>query len=186
MDRLGLLVGRAAHGDDAAAEALVRATYPDVHRLCCALVDRRAADDLAQDVFVRVLRALGGFRGGSSARTWVLSIARRTCMDELRGRHRRRLRDANRAALGLDVPGTGQDPVQASTVSDLLSRLAPERRAAFVLTQELGLTYEEAAAVLDCPVGSVRSRVARARADLVALLGTAPAEEPARGSQGAC
>ncbi len=52
------------------------------------------------------------------------------------------------------------------TVDDLLSRLAPDRREAFVLTQMVGLSYEEAALIVDCPVGTIRSRVSRARSDL--------------------
>jgi RNA polymerase sigma-70 factor (ECF subfamily) len=56
-------------------------------------------------------------------------------------------------------------------LDDVLARLDDDRRSAFVLTQVLGLQYDEAAEVLDCPVGTIRSRVARARGDLVAMLG---------------
>jgi RNA polymerase sigma-70 factor (ECF subfamily) len=68
---------------------------------------------------------------------------------------------------------------QGAAVADLLARLEPDRREAFVLTQFLGLPYAEAAEVAGCPVGTIRSRVARARADLIDLLGGA---EEARAS----
>lgn len=174
VDKLTSLALAAAQGDNGAREALVRTTYPEVHRFCASLVGWSGAEDVAQESFVRVVRALKGFRAESSARTWILSIARYTCMDELRRRYRARQRDEPATALeGFDEPvehGAGD----SAMVSDLLARLAPERRAAFVLTQEIGLSYAEAAAVCGCPVGTMRSRVARARGDLIALL-AAPA-----------
>jgi len=160
----------AAAGDRWAREAFVRASYRDVWQLCAALVERESADDLAQESFERAVKALPRFRGDASARTWLLSIARRACMDELRVRSRRRRRDASRSALRLDDEPIAPDPSQASAVGDLLSRLEPDRRAAFFLTQHLGLSYGEAAAVCECPTGTIRSRVARARADLIDLL----------------
>lgn len=162
--------------DPGAQAALVAAAYPAVWQLCAALVDRQSADDLAQECFVRTIRSLPRFRAEASARTWLLSIARRTCMDELRARHRRRRRDASRSALRLDAEPVLDDPTEASALGDLLARLDPDRRSAFVLTQHLGLSYEEAAKVCDCPIGTIRSRVARARADLVTLLGATEAE----------
>ena len=65
-----------------------------IWRLCAALVGNAAADDLAQETFLRATRALPQFRGQASGRTWILSIARRTCMDDLRVRYRRERRDA--------------------------------------------------------------------------------------------
>jgi RNA polymerase sigma-70 factor, ECF subfamily len=166
LTRLAL---EARDGDDVALRGLVDGAYDQVRRLCAMLVDEQGAEDLAQETFVRAVRALGSFQASASARTWLLTIARNTCMDELRSRTRRRRRDASlRAAAGeRTVPDASQQPV----VADLLGRLEPERRAAFVLTQVLGLGYRDAARVCSCPVGTIRSRVARARADLLALLG---------------
>lgn len=149
----------------------MKAAYREVWQLCAALVDRQSADDLAQDTFVRAVRNLSRFRGDASARTWLLAIARNTSMDELRRRHRRRRRDMDRAALGLDRALVAADASQTSVIGDLLHRLDPARRAAFVLTQHLGLSYEEAAVVCGCATGTIRSRVARAHAELIALLG---------------
>jgi RNA polymerase sigma-70 factor (ECF subfamily) len=159
----------AQSGDPTASAAFVRASQADVRRLCAHLVDPASADDLTQETYLRTFRALPQFRGDSTARTWLLAIARRACQDELRARTRRRRRDtfATRSpARQAHVP----DPAESVTAQALLQQLETSRRTAFVLTQLLGLSYEEAANVCECPIGTVRSRVARARTDLVELL----------------
>jgi RNA polymerase sigma-70 factor, ECF subfamily len=173
MDELARITADAAEGDPLAAAALVRATQSDVWRLCAALGDRQSADDLTQETYLRAFGSLHRFEGRSSLRTWLLSIARRVCADAVRSRRRRRLtlvrEDAELEALG---SGDDADRVgEGAAVADLLARLDPDRREAFVLTQLLGLPYAEAAEVAGCPVGTIRSRVARARADLVEALG---------------
>jgi RNA polymerase sigma-70 factor (ECF subfamily) len=173
VDDLERLAAAAVDGDPLAAAALVRATQSDVWRLCAALGDRQSADDLTQETYLRAFGSLHRFEGRSSLRTWLLSIARRVCADAVRSRRRRRLtlvrEDADLEALGA---GNDGDRVgEGAAVADLLTRLSPDRREAFVLTQLLGLPYAEAAEVAGCPVGTIRSRVARARADLVEALG---------------
>jgi RNA polymerase sigma-70 factor (ECF subfamily) len=165
-DDLDALARRAADGDPAALGAFVRRTQNEVWRLCAALVDDAAADDLAQDVYLRALRALPAFRGESSARTWLLAIARRACADELRRRAAR-----TRLLRRVGPQRAAPDHAGATELAVLVRGLRPERRDAFVLTQLVGLSYDEAAQVCDCAVGTIRSRVARARADLVAALG---------------
>jgi len=183
VDELERLAADAVDGDPVAAAALVRATQSDVWRLCAALGDRQSADDLTQETYLRAFGSLHRFEGRSSLRTWLLSIARRVCADAVRSRRRRWLtlvrEDADLEALagkdGADRVGEG------AVVADLLERLDADRREAFVLTQLLGLPYAEAAAVADCPVGTIRSRVARARADLVAALADDAPQERATG-----
>ena len=167
MEALTRLALEARNGDRSALDQLVEGSYEQVWRLCARLVDDQCADDLAQDTFIHAVGALPNFRGQASARTWLLAIARNTCIDELRTRRRRRRRDA---LLGAELSVRGQvvdDIGEEAGVSDALARLAPERREAFVLTQLLGLSYQEAAEVCSCPPGTIRSRVARARADLL-------------------
>ena len=160
----------AADGDPAAEAAFVRHTQADVWRLAASLVDPQAADDLVQETYLRAFRALPSFRAESSARTWLLGIARRVCADHLRAVTRRRRLDA---LLARDHhTGIEADPTGAVDAADLLRRLSPERRSALVLTRVLGLSYEEAAAVEGVPVGTIRSRVARARADLIEAMTT--------------
>jgi len=165
VDALTRLAIAARDGDESALHQFVEGSYDQVWRLCARLVDLQTADDLAQDAFTHAVGSLSRFRGDASARTWLLTIARNRCMDELRTRTRRRRRDllSAEATPGGPSPDAGQE----IAVTDMLSRLAPERRAAFVLTQMLGLSYEEAAEVCACPIGTIRSRVARARALLV-------------------
>jgi RNA polymerase sigma-70 factor (ECF subfamily) len=165
---------RARAGDPAAQAAFVRATQAEVWRFAAALVDPGAADDLTQETFLRAFRALPSFEGRSSVRTWLLGIARRACADHLRAVVRRRRLDARLAAQAwTDAPAP--DPAQRLGAADLLRELSEERRTAFVLTQVLGLSYAEAAAVEDVPVGTIRSRVARAREELVAAVAAARA-----------
>lgn len=163
MDDLTRLAMAARDGDRVALAAFVRRAQPDVWRLCTHLTSRREADDLTQDVFVRAIEALRSFRAESSVRTWLLAIARNACADHLRRTVRRRklVRRVDERERSL------ADPSGAVALDQLLHTLDPDRRAAFVLTQLLGLSYEEAADVCRCPVGTIRSRVSRARADLV-------------------
>jgi RNA polymerase sigma-70 factor (ECF subfamily) len=174
VDELQGIAEDAAAGDPLAAAALVRATQSDVWRLCAALGDRDSADDLTQETYLRAFGSLHRFEHRSSVRTWLLAIARRVCADAVRSRRRRRLtlvRDAADLEALSAGPGSPADAVaEGATVADLLSRLDPDRREAFVLTQLLGLPYAEAAEVAGCPVGTIRSRVARARGDLLESL----------------
>ncbi|MFB7334268.1 sigma-70 family RNA polymerase sigma factor [Streptomyces adustus] len=170
----------AARGGDArAVEQLVRALQRDVLRYVAHLcADPQAVDDLAQDTFLRALGSLHRFEGRSSARSWLLSIARRAVIDSYRYTAARpRLSDvpdwqsAVERAQPRDLPGFDE----GVALVDLLGLLPVERREAFVLTQLLGLPYADAAAWSGCPVGTVRSRVARARATLLDLLAEAAA-----------
>jgi RNA polymerase sigma-70 factor (ECF subfamily) len=171
VDELERIAVDAAAGDPLAAAALVRATQPDVWRLCAALGDRASADDLTQETYLRAFGSLHRFEHRSSVRTWLLAIARRVCADAVRSRRRRRVtligEDADLEALVHRDRPAADAPAEGAAVADLLARLDPDRREAFVLTQLLGLPYAQAAEVAGCPVGTIRSRVARARADLI-------------------
>lgn len=158
-----LLAARA--GDRAAAGTFVRLTQAEVWRFVAALVDREAADDLTQETYLRAFRALPDFAARSTARTWLFGIARRVCADHIRSVTRLRRLDGRIAAQ----PGAPHvpDPAGLLAATALLRTLPDDRRSAFVLTQVLGLSYEEAADVEQVPVGTIRSRVARARAHLV-------------------
>jgi RNA polymerase sigma-70 factor, ECF subfamily len=165
----------ARDGDVDAAERFVRSLHRDVWRFVAHLSrDPQVADDLTQETFLRALGALRRFQGRSSARTWLLTIARRAVVDSSRyAASRPRLyavpdwesmaeRSQPRGLPGFD---------DGVALGQLLDTLPEERREAFVLTQLLGLRYAEAAQVSGCAVGTVRSRVARARATLIEDLG---------------
>lgn len=167
----------AGGGDADATDRFVRSLHRDVVRYVAHLsADPQAADDLAQDTFLRALGSLHRFEGRSSARAWLLSIARRAVIDSHRyAAARPRLCDTDDWTLVAEraqptgLPGFDD----GIALLDLLDALPDERREAFVLTQMVGLPYAEAAEMSDCPVGTVRSRVARARATLVELLAAA-------------
>lgn len=167
-------------GDREAADAFVRALHRDVVRFVAHLsADPQAAEDLAQDTFLRALRTLNRFEGRSSARTWLLTIARRAVIDDFRRAAARPLladthdwRTSVERAQPTGLPGFEE----GVALQELLAALPYDRRQAFVLTQLLGLSYAEAAREADCPVGTVRSRVARARTAMTAQLERVEAE----------
>ena len=161
MDDDGQIMRAAAAGDRVALAAFVRDTQDHVWRYCGYLGRGADVEDLVQETYARALRALPRFEGRTSGRVWLLSIARRVCADSVRGARRRR---ALEARWRLE-----RRPVVASetvTLELLLAGLPPERREAFVLTQLVGLPYAAAAEVCRVPIGTVRSRVARAREQL--------------------
>ncbi|MET4927009.1 sigma-70 family RNA polymerase sigma factor [Streptomyces sp. PSRA5] len=174
-------------GDRRAAELFVRATYDDVRRFVAHLsADVRGADDLTQETYLRALASLARFAGRSCARVWLLAIARRVVVDRYR-RAAARPRIADTAdwvtvadrAQPRHLPGFEE----SVALSDALAAMDPGRRQAFVLTRLLGLSYAEAADALGCPVGTIRSRVARARRDLAAVW--EPQDEGAENPDGA-
>ncbi|MCL4112061.1 UNVERIFIED_CONTAM: hypothetical protein GTU68_001629 [Idotea baltica] len=160
LDELALA---ARDGNRFALDSFTRKTLPAVQSLCRHLGDPDTAEDLVQETYARMMRSLPKFRGDGSARSWLLRIARNTCADATRVRKRRRTRDAF-----AEVPDVADAPPSGWTeVTSVLQGLSPDRRQAFVLTQILDLPYQEAADILECPIGTVRSRVARAREDLL-------------------
>ncbi|WP_228003149.1 sigma-70 family RNA polymerase sigma factor [Nocardia australiensis] len=171
-EHLTALALAAGAGDRTALAEFIRCTQTDVWRFVAHLTDAQSADDLTQETFLRAMGSLPRFVGRSTARTWLLSIARRAVIDRLRTASARprttggadwetaveQRRDRHDSDIGEDM-----------VVADFLRHLPDDRREAFVLTQILGLTYAEAAQAADCPVGTIRSRVARARETLVEL-----------------
>jgi RNA polymerase sigma-70 factor (ECF subfamily) len=127
---------------DAALYDLIRTTQPQVWRFCAYLAGRRYADDLTQDVYLRALRSLPKFRGEATATTWLLAIARCVVADHQRSLSRRR-----RLASSAPPITEASAPETHGMLDAALTSLAVERRSAFVLTQMIGLSYEEAVAV---------------------------------------
>lgn len=171
-DALTAYAEAAANGDDRALAVLVRETQPMVWRLCSALGSPGEEEDLVQETYLRIVRSLPSFRAESPVLPWMLSIGRRVCADHVRRRGRQR-RLAERVRLNF-VPSdvaTGY----GGELTALLQDLDPDRREAFVATQVIGFSYEEAAAMLGCPIGTIRSRVARARRDLAGMVDQADA-----------
>ena len=161
---------KAGRGDKGALTEFISETQDDVWRFLAHLAGREQADDLVQETYLRVLGSLPRFAGRSSARTWLLTLARRVWIDAVRhdmARPRKSITEYDDAAArqpSHDNPNTWSEVIDARS---LLDALPAERREAIVLTQVLGYTYEEAARITGVRVGTIRSRVARARRDLI-------------------
>lgn len=164
MDQITVLAMRAKAGDRNALDQFVAETAADVVGLCRYLGRPSDPDDLAQETYTRALGSLHRFRGDGSARAWLLSIARRVCADATRSAVRGRQLDERLVA---DMIHKNHHDDAWFEIDEMLSILDEERRTAFVLTQLVGLSYEEAALAMECPIGTIRSRVARARQQLL-------------------
>lgn len=166
-DRVTLLALAARNGDRAALSDFIRATQDQVWNFVARLADAEHADDLVQETYLRMLTALPTFAGRASARTWLLAIARRVVVDRWR-RHQRQPGGLRHAPS--PEPMVASAAMERFEIELWLRQLPPPQHEAFVLTQMLGFSYSETAAICGCAVGTIRSRVARARAQLVARL----------------
>lgn len=157
-DPLRALFDAAREGDDRAVRELVVRTQPMVWRVCTVLGSPGEEEDLVQDTYLRAMRSATSYRGDAPVQAWLLSIARHVCADHVRRRLRQR-KLVDRIARNT----VGDQAPELGSTEQLLLQLPPDQREAFELTQLVGLSYEEAADVIGCPVGTVRSRVARGR-----------------------
>lgn len=151
-------------GDRSALGEFIRLTQADVWRFAAHLAGVDAADDLTQETFLRAMDALPGYRGESAARSWLLGITRNVALERWRRAAARPVEVAAEYAPAASVA----DPSGRVEIDRMLASLDPDRREALVLTQIFGFSYAETAAIAGVPVGTIRSRVARARAELVA------------------
>lgn len=144
------------------------------------LHDPQAAEDAAQDTFLSAYRRFHDFRG-ENPRAWVLRIATNVCYDALRRAGRRptvSLEPPDReTAVPLDLPDPGRGPEDAALASErervlgtLLMELAPDHRSVLILSDVHGLSYEEIAEATGTSMGTVKSRLSRARARMRDLL----------------
>ena len=168
----GGLVDRLRAGEARAFEELVRRYQHRVFGVALRMLGTAAeAEEVAQEAFLRVHRAIGEFRGESKLSTWLYAITSRLCLTRL-GAGERRLRREGEETL-LRLANGHANPVAAAERSELeaalhraIAELAEDRRIVVVLRDLEGLAYEEIAAALALPVGTVRSRLHRARLDL--------------------
>ena len=176
----GELVRAAQAGDTDALDALLRRHHPRLLALCRRLTgDPSDAEDACQEALVALARGLARFDGRSAFTTWAYRVTTNTCLDELRRRRRRpipSLDGAGDAAVARPAPATdpGDGVATRLDVDAALAAIGPDFRAAVVLRDLCQLSYDEIAEVLDVPVGTVRSRIARGRAALLPLLSETP------------
>lgn len=164
------LAAAAARGDAAAFEILVRRHERVVRGFLARLAPGGGrADDLAQETFLTAWSKAAGFTGAGRYRGWLMRIAWTVFLMDVRQRGRR-LPD-HAGAGGAAEPEAAGDAERDLIVEDALSRLAEADRAAVVLCLVLGHSHSEAAAILDMPLGTLKTRVARGSAKLLELLG---------------
>ena len=170
------LIIRVQKGDKTAFDLLVRKYQHKIAKLVGRYVrDHAEAEDVTQEAFIKAYRALRGFRGDSAFYTWLYRIAVNTAKNYLESRGRRPV------SLDLELEGlemlddseslreqatperqllTGEI---ATTIQQVLDLLPADLRMAITLREVEGLSYEEIAEIMDCPIGTVRSRIFRAR-----------------------
>lgn len=175
------LVAAAAAGDDDAFATLLSRHQASIVNLARALTAGDGeADDLAQETFIRAYKAIGRFRGDSTFRTWLHRVAVNVIQTHLKQRARRRRwfgpsldeRDADgRQQAAMAVPATIEDATARREVIDrALATLPADMRMAVTLRDVHGFDYAEIATMLDVPIGTVESRIFRARQRLRPLL----------------
>ncbi len=175
------LLTRAQKGDSAAFEDIVRAHEATVYHLALRqLGSREDAEDAAQEVFLKAYTALASFRGDSRLSVWLYRITNNICIDFLRRRRETvSLSQENEDGepLELELPDARFDPAALAERKDLreqvgkaLQALPPDSREILLLRELGGQSYEEIAATLSLDLGTVKSRIFRARKKLCALL----------------
>ncbi|GLR25903.1 RNA polymerase sigma factor RpoE [Limnobacter litoralis] len=179
-----IIVRRVQSGDQAAFNLLVSKYHRRVARLLTRMVkNQEDIDDVVQETFIKAYRAIGNFRGESAFYTWIYRIAINTAKNLLVTQSRRpsALREIadednetfedNSALSNIDTPESLYESRQIGVaVNDAMTALPEELRSAIVMREIDGLSYEEIAAAMDCPIGTVRSRIFRAREAIAAKI----------------
>jgi RNA polymerase sigma-70 factor (ECF subfamily) len=180
MDELDeITVTRARRGDVRAFASLVRRYQRPVHavigRILAGVASAAEVDELAQEVFLRVFRALPGFepQGPGRLTKWILTIASRLAIDELRRQRLPITAEVDTDQIESSGPRADADAAShrvAAEIARALASLTPEQRATFVLREFHDFDYDDIARALDVDLGTVKSRLSRARTALRAFL----------------
>ena len=182
---MDLLLQAFRQGKPGAFDAIVRAHQDRVYAFCARMLsDREEALDIAQEVFLSAYRNLGGFREEASLSTWLLRIATNRCLNRIRQRSSLAAREIvlpdaterDEAPFQPPAPEEGrpdriaENREMAKVLERALGRIDPDSRWLLLLSDVEGFTYEEVAAMAGIPVGTVKSRLHRARMALRKIL----------------
>ncbi len=171
-------VTRSRNDRELAFQELVVRYRHRVFAVCFRVLDDHAdAEDATQETFVKLARGADGFRGDAKLSTWLYRVARNVCTDRIRYEARRPSTPVDDvAAVGTEpsVADASEAHATATVVGAALARLDERSRQLLLLVAVDGLSYAEVAEVVDLPVGTVKSRVSRARVQLGMLLADAP------------
>lgn len=176
LAKLDVALGEARSRDEAEFQRQLLAVAPSLHRFALSLArDATAADDLVQDTLLRALRNQSRFQLGTNFEAWTFTILRNNFYSGRR-KHREVEDEDGSYTARLAIPPDQAGRLDLQDVRTALDRLAPVMREALVLVTIEDLSYDEAAAVMGCQVGTVKSRVWRARDQLARALGYSGSE----------
>jgi RNA polymerase sigma-70 factor (ECF subfamily) len=162
--------------DDEVFKRGLLATLPHLRAFARGLCGRPDfADDLVQETAIKAWTARARFIPGTNMRAWTFAILRNHYLSELRRNRHQADYDPDAAERLLIMEPDQEGPLHLSDMERALAKLSPERREALLLVGAGGFTYEEAARISDCAIGTMKSRVARARDQLAHLLDPEPA-----------
>lgn len=161
--------------DEEQFAAILREYQDKVFRLCCAMLgDRALADETAQEAFVRIWKALPRFRGESALSTWIYSITRNCCLTARKRIAADRGRSLEDPSVRVAAERTAQPPADRSIdILRFVAELPPHYREVVLLFHMQEKSYEEVAAMLDLPLGTVKTYLHRARKQLAEVLAAA-------------
>jgi RNA polymerase sigma-70 factor (ECF subfamily) len=187
-----LLLAQVAVGDEEAMRQFYLAYRPRLRRYLWHQLDGdpSGVEEALQDIFLAVWRAAGGYRGAARVSTWVYQIAHNVALDSRRRvtRLQKHLQlatrdddDASEADWSVDASSDAEDVVlNRLTVADAMRRLSAKHREVLALIFQHGFSLDEAAQILNVPIGTVKSRINYARKALLRELSAASAEEARR------
>lgn len=176
-DETGILLKLAKEGDAGAFEKLISMHQKTVYNMAFRMLgNREDAYDAAQDVFIRVYKALPGFRQESMFSTWIYRITKNVCLDIIRKNKKQNTVSIDREVdygdgpLTMQIEDTGPSPDETAERNELvkkvregIAKLPEQHRIIIVMRDMQNLSYEEIAKILKCPEGTVKSRINRAR-----------------------
>jgi RNA polymerase sigma-70 factor (ECF subfamily) len=169
VDQLTRDVVLAQDGDHKAFRRVVESVEPEIRRFSAWLIGNSAdLDDIVQETLLRIHRGINSFRMESHAISWVLSITRRVCLDYLRQADRQQ-----RLVLAIEqntFVATHTGDINSIPILDLIQSLPTQLKEVFVLVKMYGFSFAEVSEIVQCPIGTVQSRVARARVALAEMI----------------
>ena len=174
-----LLLRRACKGDVQAFEELMQSHESRIYAIALRMMgNREDAQDCAQEAMVRIYRAMGSFKGQSALATWIYRITMNTCLDELRRRKARKVTSLDSLVdTGWSPTDTGDTPEEhglrvekQNALNQAIQSLLDDMRAAIILRDVKGYSYDEIASILDANVGTIKSRISRGREKLREIL----------------
>lgn len=179
-----VLINKAKKGDITAFEALIEDHQKRVYNIALRILNNSEdAYDAAQEVFIKVYKSIASFKGDSSFSTWIYRITKNVCLDEIRKRKKNKAisideeyeneEGSMQKQIYDDSPGPEEiteRKIDKEQIYKAIELLSEQQKIVLVLRDIQGFSYEEIGKIIDCPEGTVKSRINRARKSLVELL----------------